>query len=354
MVAMQTLIVQFVFSFVIALLLGYPAGMLATYFGIMDIPGSAPHKKHARPTPLAGGILIAIVLLVLIFFYRTSLNLDILIVFVGALIICSFGLWDDIKGLPVVIKVIGQLIASGILIFFGVQVHFMTDLFENSRIISPNIAQLLNIIITLFWLIGITNAMNMIDSMNGIVAGLGIIASALFMSAADLANQSILTLWSARLLGICAGLFFWNRLVVVFFLGDSGSQTLGFLLASFGILYNPLYQNPESSWIVPILMLGVPIFDTTLVVFSRLRRRQPIGVGRRDHTYHRFIKLGMLPGYAVLSVHIMALVMSGLAFFTFYLKPSTALLFFLGAIFGGLAFLLWLERQPALDDEPTE
>jgi UDP-GlcNAc:undecaprenyl-phosphate GlcNAc-1-phosphate transferase len=350
MVLMETPFGPLIISLAISLLLGYPACLLAERLGIMDVPGSAPHKQHARPTPLAGGILIIVVIAVLVAIYRNFLSRDMLAVLIGAFIVFFFGLWDDYKGLSAGPKLIGQLIASAVVISLGVQVRFMTVLLDPGTI-SPVIAQLLNILITLFWLIGITNAMNMIDSMDGIVAGLGVIASAFFMSAAIFSEQTALAVWSANLLGISVGLYFWNGLSVRFFLGDSGAQTIGFLLASLGILYNPLNRNPESSWIIPIMLLGVPIFDTTLVVLSRLRRGQPVGSGRRDHTYHRFIKLGMKPRIAVLCVHGMALIISSLAFQTFYLKPWVAIIFFAGSILGGLTFLLWLERKPALGDE---
>ena len=334
-----------------SLILGYPASYLAERVNLIDVPGSAPHKKHARPTPLAGGVLMAVVFFILILVFRASLNSDLLAVFIGALIVFLFGLWDDIKGLRAIPKLIGQLIAVSVLVSFGVQVYFMTVLFQNSTVISPIVAQIINILITFFWLVGITNAFNMIDSMDGLVAGLGVIASAFFMGAASLSQQPTLAFWAACVLGVSIGLYFWNGLAVRFFLGDSGAQTMGFLLAAFGILYNPLNRSPESSWIVPILLLGVPIFDTSLVVLSRLRRKQSIGSGRRDHTYHRFIRLGLHPRIAVLCVHLMALVISSLAFYTLYLSPWVALLSFFVAIFGGLAFLFWLERKPTLDED---
>lgn len=347
---MSNSLLPFVISLLLSIILGIPAAYLAKRMGLIDVPGSAPHKQHARPTPLAGGILLAISFLGLALYYRASLNRDMFAVMSGALVIFLFGLLDDRKGLSAGPKLIGQLIASIVLVSFNVQVRFVTVLFD-ADILHPVIAQSLNIVITLFWLIGITNAMNMIDSMDGIVAGLTAIASAFFMGAASLADQPALAFWAACLLGISLGLYFWNGIAVKFFLGDSGAQPLGFLLASFGILYNPLNRDPESSWIVPIMLLGVPIFDTTLVVLSRLRRRQPIGSGRRDHTYHRFIRLGILPRYAVLSVHVMGLVVSALAFATLYFSPPVALIFFVGAILGGLAFLFWLVRQPTLDED---
>ncbi len=339
-----------IISLTLTLVLGIPAAFLAERLGIMDMPGSAPHKQHARPTPLAGGILLAIVLLILVIAFRGSLSPAMLTVSLGALMIFLFGLWDDYKGLSAGPKLIGQLIASAILIGSGVQVRFMTVLFEPLGF-PAFLTQALNVALTLFWLVGITNAMNLIDSMDGIVAGLGVIASAFFLSAASLSRQPPLAFMTAGMLGICIGLYFWNAVIVKFFLGDSGAQTIGFLLACFGILYNPLGRSPESSWIVPIMLLSVPIFDTTLVVLSRLRRKQPIGTGRRDHTFHRFIMFGIQPRHAVLAVHLMALILGGLAFFTLYLTPPVALTIFIAAIFGGALFLLWLERKPAMNDE---
>ncbi|MBL8015587.1 MAG: undecaprenyl/decaprenyl-phosphate alpha-N-acetylglucosaminyl 1-phosphate transferase [Candidatus Doudnabacteria bacterium] len=338
-------------SILIVMVMGYPAVLLAKRLNLMDVPGSAPHKVHAVPTPLAGGILLIFTLFTLILIFHKWLTHEIYIVFAGAGLIFIFGLWDDYKGLSAWPKLAGQLIAACVLILSGVQVRFLTVLFEAWHI-SPLIAQLLNIAITLFWLIGITNAMNMIDSMDGIVAGLGGIAFACFLGAATLAGQTALSIWSAGMVGICIGLYFWNKTSFnKLFLGDSGAQTIGFLLASFGIMYNPLNRSPESSWIVPIMLLGTPIFDTTLVVFSRLRRRQVVGSGRRDHTYHRLIALGLSPGFAVLITHLVAFIISFLAFLTLYLPPFVAMLFFLLTIVLGGIGLLWLERKPSLDTE---
>lgn len=323
--------------------------LLAKRLKIIDIPASAPHKMHAHPMPLAGGILIVSTLAVIALFFREWLSREILVILSGTLIIFLFGLWDDLKGLSAGPKLIGQLLAALTLIFSGVQVHFAAIL-SDAGLLSPLIAQILNIVITLFWLIGIANALNMVDSMDGIVAGLGVIASICFLGATQLADQPVLAFWSAVLLGISAGLYFWNNLAGKFFLGDSGSQTIGFLLASIGILYNPLNRNPESSWIVPIMLLGVPIFDTSLVVLSRIRRGQTVGSGRRDHTYHRLIALGVSPRYAVLIVHLAALIISCLAFLTLYLPAWIALIFFFSTILCGVIFLFWLERKPTLDD----
>jgi UDP-GlcNAc:undecaprenyl-phosphate/decaprenyl-phosphate GlcNAc-1-phosphate transferase len=346
---MSNLFSPLVISILVSLGLGYPAMLLAKSVKLMDIPESAPHKTHRHPTPLAGGILLVVALALMVTIFRKWASREILVVLAGALVVFLFGLWDDLKGLSAGPKLIGQFIAAVILISSGVQVYFATIL-SNAGYISSTFAQIVNIGITLFWLFGITNALNMIDSMDGIVAGLGIIASVCFMGATQLAGQTTLALWSAILLGISIGLYFWNNLAGKFFLGDSGAQTIGFLLASFGIMYNPLNRNPESSWIVPIMLLGIPIFDTSLVVLSRLRRTQRVGSGRRDHTYHRLIAIGMSPRYAVLVVHLAAFIISCLAFLTLYLPAWLALAFFIVTIFFGIILLLWLERKPTLDD----
>lgn len=330
--------------------LGYPAMLLAKRFNLMDIPGSAPHKAHAHPTPLAGGILLAITLVIMSFIFREWLTREMVVVFAGTMVVFLFGVWDDYKGLSAGPKLIGQLIAACVLLSFGVQVHFLTVLFQAWHI-SPMVAQLLNIVFTLFWVVGITNAMNMIDSMDGIVAGLGGIAFACFFAATKLADQNSLAVWSAALLGISIGLYFWNNTASKFFLGDFGTQSIGFLLASLGIMYNPLNRSPESSWIVPIMLLSVPIFDTTLVVLSRIRRKQAVGSGRRDHTYHRLIALGFSPRIAVLLTHLVAFIISLLAYLTLYLPPIAAMVFFILTILFGFITLLWLERKPSLDNQ---
>lgn len=338
-----------VVSVILSIVLGLPAILLAKQLNLLDIPGSAPHKTHARATPLAGGILILFTFSVMILLFPQWKTREMLAVFLGTAVILLFGIWDDSKGLSALPKLIGQLIASAVLISSGVQVYFMT-IFSNGGYISPAFAQVLNIFITLFWLVGITNALNMIDSMDGIVAGLGIIASLIFWGATMLSGQPVVAFWSAALLGTCIGLYFWNKTTGRFFLGDSGAQTIGFLLASFGIMYNPLNRNPESSWIVPIMLLGIPIFDTSLVVLSRIRRGQLVGSGRRDHTYHRLIALGYSPNMAVLLTHLTAMIVSGLAFVSLYFPPIIALIFFLLTLVCGSLLLLWMERKPALDD----
>jgi UDP-GlcNAc:undecaprenyl-phosphate/decaprenyl-phosphate GlcNAc-1-phosphate transferase len=172
--------------------------------------------------------------------------------------------------------------------------------------------------------VGVTNAFNLIDSMDGIVAGLSTLASAFFIFVTTASGQPELTLWAAVLTGISLALYFWNMPPARYFLGDSGAQTLGFLLAVLALLYNPVNKDQASSWFAPILILGVPIFDTSLVVFSRLRRHLPPFEGNRDHTYHRLIQCGINSSRAVSLLHIIALALDSLALFALSQHPILA------------------------------
>ncbi len=336
-------------SILISAALGYPAMRLAQRFNLVDIPGSAPHKQHARPTPLAGGILVLMTLTLTSLILRQWLTREILVVLCGSLVILLFGFWDDARGLSALPKLAGQFLAASILIAAGIQVNFFGSLVLLQGA-PQNIIQTLNLGVTVLWFVGITNAMNLVDSMDGLAAGLSIVTSAFFLGATILSDQPTLITLSAVLLGLCIGLYFWNAKMGYFFLGDSGTQTLGFLLAAIGILYTPLDFKQESSWFVPIILLGVPIFDTSLVVLSRIKKRQPIREGRRDHTYHRLIVLGFTPNRAVLAIHFTALIVSCLAFLALSLPPLWANITFALTVLCGLGTLLWLERKPTLDD----
>jgi UDP-GlcNAc:undecaprenyl-phosphate/decaprenyl-phosphate GlcNAc-1-phosphate transferase len=146
-------------------------------------------------------------------------------------------------------------------------------------------------------------------------------------------------------LGICIGLFAFNISPARLFLGDSGAQTLGFTLAAVAMIYTPHNLPQASSWFVPILVLGVPIFDTTLVVVSRLFRHRSIFQADRMHTYHRLVALGMDPYRAVLAIHLAALVLNFLAFIALSLPPIQATVVFSTTILAGFALLIFLLRK---------
>jgi UDP-GlcNAc:undecaprenyl-phosphate GlcNAc-1-phosphate transferase len=181
--------------------------------------------------------------------------------------------------------------------------------------------------------------------MDGLAVGISGIAFAFFMGMTLTAGQSALALFSGMFFGICIGLYLYNITPARLFLGDSGAQTLGFILAAVAMIYSPNNLPQASSWFVPIMVLGVPIFDTTLVVISRLRHRRSILHADRAHTYHRLVALGFDPGRAVLTIHIASLTLNFLAFIALSLVPWQANLVFGLAVAAGIALLIIFERK---------
>jgi UDP-GlcNAc:undecaprenyl-phosphate GlcNAc-1-phosphate transferase len=315
---------------------------IARRAGLMDIPGKGTHKLHAVPMPLAGGIALALGVLVLAPILRLWQK-DITRLLVSATIIFVFGLWDDAKGLGAPVKLIGQVLASILLIGSDVSVHFLEGL--SIPFLSSNMLIVLDWGVTILWFVGITNAFNLIDSMDGLVVGIAGIAFAFFMGMALLSQQVLLAQFSAIFLGICIGLFVFNMSPARLFLGDAGAQTLGFILAAVAMIYTPDNLPQSSSWFVPIMVLGVPIFDTTLVVVSRLIRRKSIFKADRAHTYHRLVAMGLDSNRAILAVHLTVLLLNLLAFIALSLTPFKANSIFAAVVFAGMILLIFLVRK---------
>ena len=246
-------------------------------------------------------------------------------------------------GLSAIPKLTGQVLAGVVLIASNVSVHFISSL--ALPFLLPSIVVLLDIALTLFWLIGVTNAMNMIDSMDGIAVGVSGITFLFFILATSLSGQVYLTEISIILLGISAGIYFYNITPARLFLGDSGSQTFGFIVAAVAMEYAPRGLSPVSSWFVPILLVGMPIFDTTLVVYSRIRRGLPFYQANLDHTYHQLIAFGFGERRAVLTIHLAATMLSLIAFATLYLPPGIANIIFGMILIAGAVTIILFDRH---------
>jgi len=344
-------VVQILFCLFIAFLLSFAAApfaiLLAKKMNAIDMPGSAAHKRHALPTPLAGGLTLFIALPILIFFSGLWREATLRPIFLGGLVIFSFGMADDIYGLSAPKKILGQFLAAAILIYSGTSIRFLET--ANLPLKLPLLV-VLNWGLTLFWVVGITNAFNLVDSMDGLLAGLTMIMTGFFAFFAFVAGQTMLSQFSAMLAGASIALYLYNKSPARFFLGDSGSQLIGFLLAAIAILYRPPDLHPGSTWFLPILLLGIPIFDTSLVVISRLRRHKPLFQADRAHTYHRFVQLGFSPTQAVLAIHSLAFLLSLIALLAMFLPPNLAmLLFFLVLLSGGL-LIIFFEKSAKITE----
>jgi len=288
---------QILLIFVTALLfsiVGTPlARRLALYAGIVDVPNA--RKVHGAPVPLLGGAAIyAGFMLALLFLGDRSYVRELVGILLGATFVSLFGLADDHWGLHAYLKLGGQLLAGVILILGGTQV----SLFANPW---------LNWAITLLWVVGITNALNLLDNMDGLSGGVTTVAATFFLLLAAMGRppQILVGALAAALVGACIGFLRYNLNPATIFMGDAGALFLGFLLAALGIKLRFPSNVPWITWLVPLCVLALPIFDTSLVFVSRLRRgKNPLTTPGKDHLSHRLVAFGLTRREAVLTCYL--------------------------------------------------
>ena len=281
---------EFFLIFVVALVFSVVATPLARRLalatGIIDTPN---HRKvHHEPTPLLGGAAIyaSFVVALLIYGGRAEVRQMIGIV-VGATSVSIMGVLDDTRGVRPSLKLLGQFLASVVVIVSGLQV----PLFHS---------QVINIALTMLWIAGITNALNLLDNMDGLSGGIAAIAAAHFLLLAALNGQFLVGALSAALLGACIGFLRYNFNPASIFMGDTGSLFIGFVLASVAIKLR-FTNTYVVTWMVPPVVLLVPVFDTALVVVSRLRHgKNPLTTPGKDHLSHRLVAFGCTRREAVL------------------------------------------------------
>ena len=308
---------------------------------LMDAPGEEPHKIHEQPTPIAGGIALIIVLLFGWIVNQKEFG-DLWKVLLPALMIFAVGIRDDLRRIRFWIKLLVEVFAAILLISFGIQVHAVQIIFTG---IPVSVANMFDLATTVFWIVGMTNAYNFLDSMDGLALGVAVITSIFLAFASLFSDQMNLALFMAFLAGTCYGLYYFNSYPARLFLGDSGALTLGFLLSATSLLYNPRVFPQPSSWFVPVIILGLPIFDVILVVTSRIRRHRPIYQADRGHTYHRLVAIGIPPNQAVLTLHLVSLLLGCLAFIAMNLPPIASNAIFIGTILAGIALIAYLDDR---------
>ncbi len=275
---------------------------VALHLGVIDQPSA--RKMHLDPIPLLGGVAIyvAFIVAVVLFGGRFRIN-ELVSILVGASLVSFLGVWDDRRGLSPLLKLLGQFLAASILVFTGVRVG--TFAWEP-----------LNIAVTLVWVVTITNAMNLLDNMDGLSGGIGATAAIFFLLLAVMNDQILVGALSAALVGACLGFLVYNFNPARIFMGDAGSLFLGFVLAATAIKLRFPGQMQIVTWMVPVLILGVPLFDTGLVIVSRLRRGyNPLTTPGKDHISHRLVATGYTTREAVLICYLIASGLGVLAVF---------------------------------------
>jgi UDP-GlcNAc:undecaprenyl-phosphate GlcNAc-1-phosphate transferase len=264
-------------------------------YGLISIPRE--DRWSSKTTAKIGGVafFLAFIIAVLFsqfFFNVAQHNIPLLI---GAGVIFLLGVVDDIKPISPTVKLIGEIIAASIVVFFGRNIDFFADDF-------------VNIIITFIWLVGITNAINLLDNMDGLASGVSLIAAGLLSFLFWKSGAMDLLLISIALTGVLLSFLIFNFPPASIFMGDSGSLFLGFTLSALAIARVPQASNLLAVMGVPTLLFLLPILDTSLVTITRILRGQSPAQGGRDHTSHRLIAFGLSERQAVLALYGVAII----------------------------------------------
>ena len=299
---------------VVSFLITPSTGNLARRLGILDHPDTDPQgrKQHQSATPYLGGAAIICGLLVgaLALLGVPGGGVGTVVenippLLAVAVILGVIGLADDIRSLPRSFRVLAQVAAALLAWWAGFRVGLPFE---------P-----LNLPITVLWIIGITNAFNLLDNMDGLTSGVAGIAAFAFAIMGAANGLFIAPIVAAALSGSCFGFLRHNTHPAKIFMGDAGSMFIGFLLALIGLQLR--FDNLLSvTFLVPVVVLAIPILDTALVVLSRIRNGRPVFLGGRDHVSHRLVAVGVPVREAV---HLLYAGAIGLAWLGFVISRST-------------------------------
>lgn len=290
----------FTASFLLSLRLTPFFRSLAIKLGILDRPQADGLKNQIKPVPYLGGLAIyfsfIIVIVFVILFSSIEFTPDIVSIIIGGTIICLLGFVDDIYKLKPLTKFVFQFIAALVLIYFDLRlkIYFLP--------------KYINILLTVFWVVGITNAFNLIDIMDGLSGGVAFIAAMTFLFVALPSNQIFIIVFSCALAGTIIGFLPYNFKPASIYMGDAGSQFLGFALSAIAIGESYTAVN-NIALLSPILILGIPIYDTILVLILRLSRKKNPFMGSPDHFALRLERLGIDRQFVVIIIYLLAVIL---------------------------------------------
>jgi UDP-GlcNAc:undecaprenyl-phosphate GlcNAc-1-phosphate transferase len=298
---------------------------LARKIGKMDNPD--PRKVHKEPIPRLGGIaiflgfllsLVGIELLEPGFFLKNTQWYGIII---GAFLMFLVGVVDDIINLSAKTKFFSQIIISIIAFYFGVKIVALSNPF-GAMLVLPDY---LSIIVTVFWIVGITNTINLIDGLDGLAAGVSMIAGITLFIIAIQTNQDLIAVIILSLVGATIGFLRYNFNPAKIFMGDSGSLFLGFTLASISVA-GVLKLAATVTILLPILILGIPIMDTSFAILRRFFNRKPIFQPDKGHLHHRLLNMGLSQKRAVIVIYSFSSLLAGIALYLIGIEISFSII----------------------------
>ena len=307
----------------------------APVIGLTDAPG--PRKVHSVPVPRVGGLAMAVGL-VLPTLMTVQLTPSIRGLLLGLVVLLLFGLWDDRVNLGYRTKFLGQVLAVSLCMIVG-NVHVGTLMLGSEIVLPPPVSDLL----TFVFLIGITNAVNLADGLDGLAGGLVLLCLFAIAIFAAMSGNVVVTDMALIEAGAVLGFLRFNTHPARIFMGDSGSQMLGFSVGALALLATQGEACPLSS-ALPLLLLGLPIMDTLTVMLTRIRAGRSPFSADKNHLHHRLLALGFAHREAVLLIYLMQVGLVLLAYALRFESDFTVLAVY--CVFAGL--LLGMLRRAAL------
>jgi UDP-GlcNAc:undecaprenyl-phosphate GlcNAc-1-phosphate transferase len=325
-------------------------------YKILDMPGL--HKRHKNPTPPLGGVSLLVtcwftVGLILLFFpsQKTIATNSIIYIFLGHLVIFLVGLSDDLSPLAAWIKLLAQIACGFILFLAGLEVNLMTTPFGAVEIgfLSP--------IITILWVIILTNAINLIDGLDGLAGGVSLIGAITLIIIGQFYQSTLGLFFILSLIGFLIPFLYFNKYPAKIFLGDSGAMQIGFIFAVFSLLM-PLKSYTTAALYVPLLALGVPLTEIVLSFSRRLVSGKNILKADRRHLFHYLALSGLSHKKIIWIFYLLAIIYGLFAIAMFYwnrVLVLTILIVFMVVIFiGFFIFITKLSRLKSLNGRSWE
>jgi len=311
---------------------------IALTLGVVDLPNQS-HKSHSAPVPYLGGVAIVVSTSLLTLTAPLSsdareVNLRLaLTILIPAILMALIGLIDDVRQLQPWPRFIAQnliaIIATGILI-------------NSNTFGSPTGFLIIDYLISIVWLVGITNAINFFDNMDGGASGT-VAISAIALSFLGFANgQFLIAAMSGVISGATIGFLIWNRPPAKIYMGDAGALFLGLLMASLLIRFDPSDLSQTKSFLIPLFLIAVPILDTSVAVLGRISRGDSPFKGGKDHLSHRILQLGVTRRITVMLLWTLTSYFAMISVALFYSTGTTTnLLMFSGALTWIICFYMF-------------
>lgn len=325
---MKEFIFPFFLAFLITFLLMPITIKLTQKFGLIDIPKDE-RRVHKKPIPLGGGIAMVISVTILMIKYL-PLNKELVMTITASLLIAISGLIDDKRGLSPKLKFGFQILGGILLVIGGVKIEFFTNPFDFKDALL--ILSFLSIPVTIFWVCGITNTINLIDGLDGLAAGVSLICAISMFFITYQMGRTEVSLVCALVAGACLGFLPFNFNPAKIFMGDTGALYLGFMLSYISIT-GFLKQAAMLMIFVPVLIMGVPVFDTAFAMIRRKLSGKSMVAADKGHLHHRLLARGLNQKQTVIILYAISAIFGIIANLISKFHSSVGLIISLGVMF---------------------